>query len=69
MLLNPGQKIGKMRYERIVREVAPLACRGATSEEIAQTLGISPSMARKTLKRALRSGTSVISTRLNAGAP
>jgi hypothetical protein len=50
MLLNPGQKIGKMRYERIVRHVAPLACRGATSEEIAQTLGISPSMARKDLK-------------------
>ena len=52
MLLNPGQKIGKTRLERIVTEVAPLACRGATCEEISQKLGISISMAKKDLSAA-----------------
>lgn len=52
VLLNPGQKIGKTRLERIVTEVAPLACRGATCEEISQKLGISISMAKKDLAAA-----------------
>jgi len=52
MLLSPGQKIGRVRYERIMREVAPLACRGATCDEIAEKLGISKAMARKDLTAA-----------------
>ena len=49
MNLHAGQKIGRTRYERIVGEVAPLACRGATCEEISKKLGISLPMAKKDL--------------------
>ena len=49
MNLHTGQKIGRTRYERIVGEVAPLACRGATCEEISAKLGISLPMAKKDL--------------------
>lgn len=50
MLLPKGERIGRMRRERIANEVGPLVARGATKNEVAQALGISPALAAKDIQ-------------------
>ena len=50
MLLPKGERIGRMRRERITNEVGPLVARGATKNEVAQALGISPALAAKDIQ-------------------